>query len=1058
MRGLPEVQRQILRRVPQFEEGVRLISTGERDPRIMAEELAQTPRSTSDIEQAMLIYDRMRITNDHTATMNALEKAVAIDDKSAILENRLRLAKLEDDLNNNDEAGRHTGTQLSAAFRMRQQMIAEDYSLPRSLQRVRVAIGGKEIPPAVREKLENLTKQLQESIEKSRTYEDKISQLESEKKIRQTRSEVDRITRQRAGTRAPKAVLSVERQELFAKFRSTIGRVQMLLDPEQVLVMGQLARNYVQEGILDAKKIVDEIKNELKDIPDLTKRDIRDAISGYGVTAKLSQDEINTALREARRQMRLISAIEDAQAKTVPLRSGLQRDPVSDQVRAMQREVRQAMRESGIDSTATRTPEEQWRTSLEGVKTRLRNQISDLNEQLTTGKKTPKKLGIKYDKEAQDLRAERDQLKGALVQIEGKPGLSNEQRVRIALNAVQKSIDEYERRIQESELTPQRKISATPETPELKALRARRQVLVDRYRQMQQDARPIPDPQAAALKAYKTRTLNRISELQEMLKTGDFEKSARRVLKMDPEAMKLRVQVQKIKEQVDMEVRKQKLAARTKVEKGMDYLVKWRRFALLSGTRILGKLSAMVMAREISTPITEMVGSGTKYLPYLRGIAAQAPRYGAGFNVRAEAAALRQYLEKQTWLDIPEILKTGRGELDRLYGKKHDLPPEAMQFFGHLHQAVKTLERRPEFSRSIQHILEWHLKQGHDVSEPLTMATIYDMALLEADRAIFMQPNKISSAFRTVVRMAESRDDLIGRTGAHLLQLLFPFTRVGPNIAMEHTDWIVGIPKAAAKLYSVGGVKGLTPEAADYVMRNVNRNVVGIFLIALGYYGIVKAGGYYRRGEKRKKGELKPGEIKIGGMNFPYWLFEAPFLGAIQAGATLRNVQNYYSRWNLEHPGKEKKTGAVGEAARETTAGVMERVPFFEEPGRIYEAMKSPTGTTKWTGELAESMAIPPDLRRLALSKDMAGDIQIPREQKTYKQIFQGALPGQRKKLPVDMNRIKQMTPSQLNTILNKAPKGALTGNDRLAIYKTMMNKVKREVEQMEKGKAVGNY
>ena len=682
--------------------------------------------------------------------------------------------------------------------------------------------------------------------------------------------------------------------------------------------------------------------------------------------------------------------------------------------------------------------------SLEAEKTRLRNQIRDISEQLKTGKKTPKRLGIKYDQEANDLKVERDRLKAALVEIEGKPKLSDEQRVRIAINAVQKSIEEYERRIRERELTPGKKVSSTPETPELMALRARRQLLMDQYKQMQKDARPIPDPQAAALKAYKTRTAGRIAGLQEMLDTGNFEKSARRVLKMDPEAMKLKANVQKLKEKVEGEILKQKLANRTKVEKGMDYLVKWRRFALLSGTRILGKLASMAAFRAVSDPITELVGLGTKRIPYLSGIAKQAPMYGGGLNVRAEAAALRQFVEKQTWLDLPEILKTGRGELDRLYGTKHKMPPEALQFFGHLHQAFKTPIRRSVFARRLQQLLEWHMKNGYDVSDPLTQATIYDMALLEADRAIFMQPNKISSVFSTITRMAESREDLIGRAGAALSRLLFPFTRVGPNIAMEHTDWIIGIPKAATKLYDIHrGKDKMGPETADYIMRNVNRNVVGLFLFALGYWGIIKAGGYYRRGEKRKQGELKVGELKVGGVNFPYWLFEAPFLGAIQAGATLRNVQEYYSQWNIQHPAEEPKAGAFSEAARETAGGVLERVPFFEEPARMIEAAKTTEGIGKWTTELGESMVIPPDVRRLALSQDMAGEVQIPREQKTPKQILMAATPGQRKKLPLDTKAVQRMPVDKMAELIEKAPPGTIKGPDVALVAKMFENKIK---------------
>jgi hypothetical protein len=208
----------------------------------------------------------------------------------------------------------------------------------------------------------------------------------------------------------------------------------------------------------------------------------------------MSQDAINIQLRDLRHQMRLVSALEDAKAKQVPLRSGLQRDAVTPEVRELDRQVKQTMRENGIDSKKARSPEEQWRTSLDAIKTRLRNQIYDLEKQLKTGQKTPKKVGTAYDAEALALKEVRDKLKATLEGIEGKPKMSPEQRIKVATAAIEKSIAEYERRIQQVELAPQKKVNTTPETPELWQLRARRERLIAIYKGMQKDNRPAKDP------------------------------------------------------------------------------------------------------------------------------------------------------------------------------------------------------------------------------------------------------------------------------------------------------------------------------------------------------------------------------------------------------------------------------------------------------------------------------------------------------------------------------------------------------------------------------------
>ena len=113
----------------------------------------------------------------------------------------------------------------------------------------------------------------------------------------------------------------------------------------------------------------------------------------------------------------------------------------------------------------------------------------------------------------------------------------------------------------------------------------------------------------------------------------------------------------------------------------------------------------------------------TTRLPYISGIAAKSPRHSTGINVRAEAAAFRQWFEKQTFTDMVDTIKTGRGSLDRLYGKKSDLPPEALDFFGHFHGALKTTPKRAEFYRSLQKRTEWAMKNGYDMTDPVTQMT-----------------------------------------------------------------------------------------------------------------------------------------------------------------------------------------------------------------------------------------------------------------------------------------------------------------------------------------------
>lgn len=376
-------------------------------------------------------------------------------------------------------------------------------------------------------KIESLTKELNEVTERLRAHEEAASKKQADAKIHEIKKQIFREAK-RASRSASKSVLDEEFAGLSRQLSGILkpGTLNMsigAIDPTAIPVLVAMAKNRLKAGLLHTEGVISSIYEEVKKIlPDVTKRNVRDAISEYGKQAHMSKDEIDVRLRELKRQARLISALEDAKAGQAPLRSGLTRDEVTDEVRALTKEVKQAMRNSGIDSETTRSPEQQYKTALDAVKTRLRNQIHDINKQLETGQKTPKNKGIEYDAEANALKAERDKVRAMLRDVEGKPEMSPEQRVRVATASVERSIAELERRIAEHDLVRAKKESKTPVTPELSRLRSLRDGLRVQFKEMQDAAKAPKDPAAIRLKTFKTRTANEIARLEKKLADGDF--------------------------------------------------------------------------------------------------------------------------------------------------------------------------------------------------------------------------------------------------------------------------------------------------------------------------------------------------------------------------------------------------------------------------------------------------------------------------------------------------------------------------------------------------------
>lgn len=547
------------------------VENGDVDPRLLAQSIIEKPRNISPEETNALLYDKMRLQNEHRQVMDGIEEAQKMGNSDAEVKFVEQRDRIESDLNTLDMATKKAGTEWGLSGLMRQQMVAQDYSLSAILQRARADKGGEPLTTEERVKYESFAKQIEEAHKKIKEYEDRLSQKESDVVISKIRNEVAREKRQAKRTVA-KQELDVEFQGLVKELNSVLGgQLNAGIDPAGAVILGKMAKNRVHSGIITAEGLVDHIYTELKNAGiELSKRDIRDAISGYGKTTQLSKEEINVKLRELRHQMRLVSALEDAQAKQVPLRSGLQRDLPSNEVRELQRKVQQAMRESGIDSASTRTPEQQWKTSLDAVKTRLKNQLADFVKQLETGEKTPKKIGIKYDEKANELKRIRDKVKEVLDFVENdksKKEIPPEQKIRQAMAAVEKSIAEYERRIEESDLNPKKKTSNTPLTPELKELRKERDLLKDIYKMMKDEATPKKTPGEIVLQSFKTRTKNRIAELETKLSSKDFTSKPKRETRLDKEGLKLKFQLDQATRKYQEARFKDKLARRTVLEK-----------------------------------------------------------------------------------------------------------------------------------------------------------------------------------------------------------------------------------------------------------------------------------------------------------------------------------------------------------------------------------------------------------------------------------------------------------------------------------------------------------
>ncbi len=974
------------------------VDTGKVDPRALAKSINDNPRNLSPEETNYLNYDRAKLQHEHAQTMDDIERARQDGDEQAESIARERLKRVEDDINNNDLAAKKAGTEWGLTGQARQKMVAEDYSLARVLQRARIASKSGEVPDVTRAKLELLTNQLAEANKQIDAYRDELAKRESEQTFKQIQRESAK--KQRVEKRTyKKEELKTQYDSLIKDLNHSLSSLNAnpVFNPEAVSLLGKLAINRIQSGIVTIEGIVDDIHSSLTNQGyDFTKRDIRDAISGYGKTIEMSKDDVHVALREAKRVGQLLSALEDAQAKLAPLRSGLQRDKVTQEVRDLQKKVQQEMRKNGV---STKSPEQEYKSALDAVKTRLKNNIEDLVKRFETGEKEPKKVGIKPDEEAENLKAVRDKVKKALDFAEGNTGkkdLPPEQRIAMAKASLEKSIAEYERRINEEDFKPKSKDSKTSSTKELDALKKERDLLKNIYEDMKKDATPKKSPEERALQSFKTRTLNRIAEMEQKLKTGDFSKQPKKETILDPEAEKLRANADKLKTKINEAIKQQEFANKTKLEKGLHYFQKWRRAMLLSSVTTLGKLTSAAMQRFGITPIEELIGGVLSKLPGVKDIAAKAPREGGGLNISAEAKALGQFVDKATLEDVVETLKTGKGSLDYIYGNKAHLPPEALDFFGHLHGALKVLPKRAEFFRSLEKRTQWALDNHLDIQDPRVQSTLCADAYIDSNRAIFMDDNAVTTGYRMLINYFNSKGTG-GKVVATGMQVMLPIVKVPTNFAKETFNYAGGAAKGTIQvlqtILSKDGLKNLTAYQADNIMRSLKKGSIGLALLSIGYYAADNVGGFYQQGDKKRRGEdLQAGDLKIGGVSLPHWALHSPPIEVLQMGATLRRVNDNYTMKN--------KDGGLMAGSLAAGVGLARTVPFFEEPARIAEATRTADTAGLFVDDLIKSLIIPPDIQKLAKETDPLSDYNISRKPSDLGETLKTGIPGLREDVP----------------------------------------------------------
>lgn len=830
----------------------------------------------------------------------------------------------------------------------------------------------------------------------------------------------------------------------------------------------ELARTFVEDGIKDRNQLVDAVHSEMiKAFPEMTRRKTSDAVSGYGDFKPLSKDEVDVTLRDLKGQLQSVSKLEDIEAKKPIQASGPERPPITDEQRRLTKQVNEAKKKYGVVVT---DPARQLKSALDSIKARLKNSIADLEHEIATKQKIVRqKSAAPTDPEVDTLRARRDELKRQQEALFGDRQLTDEQRLKIAMDSAKRSLDDYDRRIKERDFSTNKK---TPQSsPELDAIKARRDALKAEFEELRDLDPKYADEQAGAeLERKKTALEKSIAAKQDKLKSGDVSTSGKPVNRpLQPELEVERQKLDALNKQI-AELRNPKLSREESALKALktrlanrtaelqeklankDFTTKKKTPVPLDAeaTRLqaanekakldfrrglvqdrLANRSKFEKAADVFTkwrrgallsgPVTlfKLTSAaaerafitpieeavGYGISKVIPSVASKAAREG-GFSVEAEAKAFTS-LFTTGMKDAYQTLRKGASDLEVLYGKPKMEPESWMDLPGRIHAVLKAPVKRNEFTRSFQKRSEAAIRQGLDVSDPLVQTRLAVDAYADANKAIFLQKNWLADRIKRFTNSLEEKNKTTGKT---------PIAgKIGATLSRTALP-IVRVPiniVAETMQYAVGSVTGSArlARAIHNGMENLHPEEADMIMRSLkkGSLGAAMlALGY--AAPNIIGGYYQPG--KKPGKN------DVKF-GSVRVGGQdipsflLHNplLETLQIGATIRHVAdsklrrKDLEKQGIGAGTVAAALGVAGQLPFMREVGDIGK-LNQPYERGKFLREYGRNIVIPAGVSQAAEYFDKdAQGNPIKRDAKNFGQELETGIPVLRKNVQVNLKK-----------------------------------------------------
>lgn len=573
----------------------------------LTNELAANRRAVDKTELAILLRHKVEVNLEHNNAAAATLKAAASGDPAAIRDANLRHEQAVQMHQQIADVVSRLGTTTGQALGAFKMFSTEDFDLATMELKLKAAKGKDSISPEERAAIKDLTEKHKAALDK---LTKRIAELEKQAQDKadtdNTKSEIEKTAREkskrdREGGKEPDLEGDREKALNTIRDKTEKGDVESLADLQDPLQ--KLALYFEQKDIdankgkstLSYEKLVELVHNEIKTIiPEAASNDVRDAISGYGQVRFPSAEPAKVALRRHKAEMLKAAPLETLQANIAKLKAdgaaaakelestkhtGYQRDKIEARARELTRQLQSAMKEQdrmmkelGIE---TGDPAQRLRTALDAKKTRLQNQIDDINRAIAQHKELVRNKGVPVDDDiTRQLTMMRDERMAAYKEMFPDKPMSMEERIERATKAAEKRLAEWEERAalaRQGIFKTDDPIEQMPETERLSLLRRETEALKTEIKSWRDLAFPKATPEERRLKAWKTRTQKTIHEIERRIDQQDFSKRAKpEPVVLDQEGFAMKKAVDEVRSKWNSMIEKERLKNRTWTQKLWD--------------------------------------------------------------------------------------------------------------------------------------------------------------------------------------------------------------------------------------------------------------------------------------------------------------------------------------------------------------------------------------------------------------------------------------------------------------------------------------------------------